>query len=677
MATHTTVPRALTGELITFLNLYMCGIFGIIRKHPLDEADIVKLCGLADALIHRGPDGEGFHVEGGVGIGMRRLSIIDLVGGWQPISSEDKSIVLVANGEIYNFVELRQMLEQRGHQFATHSDSETIIHLYEDYGEDFVYHLRGMYACALLDRRRRRVIIARDRMGEKPLAIHETENSVIFASEASALVHAGVVKFDMDPDGISDYFHWGFIPEPHTALRGVRKLGAGSLLTIDLDTWTKSERRYWNLADAPPIEGQPVDIIRCEIDRISELVVRSDVPIGIGLSSGIDSSAIASLAARDSKQPVHAFTVGYQGKTWQDESEPARRYAERIGIQFHSVSVGVAEVVDEFAQVCASRDDPLQDIAGAGYHALMKLCHDSNVRVMLTGTGGDELFWGYPWHRRTLPACIRKQRMLAGEAGLVDYLEVTKPSISITGAISWAEAGGGLLAGLEAWRRDRRTNRDRMVFWDSLPWREFVMTEARLRVMAGPELLRATRPADGLFARPELWNDLETSLTTLMCDSYLLCNGLVILDRQGMASSIEGRAPLVDYRLAEIVIGLRKTKSDWSLGHKGWLKAALAQVVPEDVMRMRKRGFTPPWRTWMRAIFHRYGDDLRNGILVNSGMLTPQAARELSNPFDSLGRPRHMAYQAMVLEQWARALYSKRIAPLDVESAQKRVAIHR
>jgi asparagine synthase (glutamine-hydrolysing) len=655
----------------------MCGIFGIIRKHPLGDTDKVTLCGLADALIHRGPDGEGFHVEGSVGIGMRRLSIIDLAGGWQPIHSEDGSIVLVANGEIYNFVELRQMLEQRGHQFATHSDSETIIHLYEEHGEDCVHYLRGMYAFALLDRRRRRVIIARDRMGEKPLAIHETEDSVFFASEASALVYAGVVPFDMDPDGISDYFHWGFIPEPQTALRGVRKLGAGSLLAIDLDTWSKSERRYWNLADAPAVEGEPVGIIRSEIDRISELLVRSDVPIGIGLSSGIDSSAIASLAIRDSKQPVHAFTVGYQGSTWQDESAHARRYADRLGLEFHGVSVEVAEVVSGFGRVCASRDDPLADISGAGYHALMKLCHDSGVRVMLTGTGGDELFWGYAWHRKALTACIRKQRLLAGEAGMLDYLEVTKPPISISGGMSWVETGGGLLAGLDAWRRDRRTSPDRLVFWDSLPWREFTTTEARLRSLAGPELLRAKRPADAIFSRRELWNDLETSLTTLLCDSYLQCNGLVILDRQGMANSIEGRAPLVDYRLAELAVGLRKATSDWHLGHKGWLKAALSHLVPEEVMSMRKRGFTPPWRTWMRSIFDHYADDLRNGILVSSGILTPEAARELSNPFDALARPRHMAYPAMVLEQWARSLSSRRGTPVTVEHAKMRTTARR
>lgn len=655
----------------------MCGIFGIIRKHPLGDADKVTLCGLADALIHRGPDGEGFHVEGGVGIGMRRLSIIDLAGGWQPIHSEDGSIVLVANGEIYNFVELRQMLEQRGHQFATHSDSETIIHLYEEYGDEAVHHLRGMYAFALLDRRRRRVIIARDRMGEKPLAIHETDESLVFASEASALVHAGVVRFEMDPDGVSDYFHWGYVPEPNSALRGVRKLAAGSILAIDLETWERTERKYWSLSDAPPLEGNPVAIIRREIDRIGELIVRSDVPIGIGLSSGIDSSAIASLAARDSKQPVHAFTVGYQGNTWQDESAHARRHAERLGIRFHGVSVGVGEVVDGFRTVCSSRDDPLSDIAGAGYHALMKLCHDSGVRVMLTGTGGDELFWGYGWHRKTLIACVRKQRLLAGQAGVLDYLEVTKPPFSITGAINWMEAGGGLLAGLEAWRRDRRTSPERMVFWDSLPWREFVMTEARLRSMAGPALLRAARPADALFARRELWNDLETSLTTLLCDSYLLCNGLVILDRQGMANSIEGRAPLVDYRLAEIVVGLRKQSSDWALGHKGWLKSTLSTLVPDDVMRLRKRGFTPPWRTWMRAIFDRYGSDLRDGLLTNLGVLTPKAAKELSHPFDALARPRHMAYSAMVLEQWARALSSKRIAPVSVEHARMRTSARR
>lgn len=634
----------------------MCGIFGIIRRDPLDERDLRRLCRLADALHHRGPDGEGFHVSEAVGIGMRRLSIIDLAGGWQPLYNEDCTIALVANGEVYNFVELRRMLESRGHRFRSGSDCEAIIHLYEEFGDDAVHHLRGMYAFALHDVRRRRLLIARDRMGEKPLVVHRGEGRITFASEARALVRAGIVPFEIDVDGVSDYFHWGYIPEPNTAIRGLTKLGAGSLMSVELDGWQVRERRYWNLADAPAVDASPVQALRDEIDRIGQLIVRADVPIGIGLSSGIDSSAIAALAKRDSTQPVHAFTVGYQGRTWQDETVPARRFAESIGIPFHSVSLGIAEVVEGFPEVRADRDDPLSDIAGAGYRALMELCRRSGVRVLLTGTGGDELFWGYKWHRDALTACIRKRRLLRGEIGVSSYLRMSAPPFSLTGALTWAESGAGILQGISAWRRDRATNTDRMVFWDSLPWREFVRTESSLASMAGPELAKATRPADLLFTGPDLWDDLETSLTTLLCDSYLLSNGLVILDRQGMASSIEGRAPLVDYRLAELTVGLRKHQSDWGLGHKGWLKAALKPLLPPEVLRLRKRGFTPPWRAWAKALADRYGRELLDGELVARGILRPEAAQALAEPFDRIGRPAHMADAALSLEQWARKM---------------------
>jgi asparagine synthase (glutamine-hydrolysing) len=636
----------------------MCGIFGIIRNRALDERDLSSLCQLADALHHRGPDGEGFHVAGSVGIGMRRLSIIDLSGGWQPLHNEDATVALVANGEIYNFVELRRMLESRGHRFRSHSDCETIVHLYEEFGDEAVHHLRGMFAFALHDQRRRRILVARDRMGEKPLVLHRSGDGLCFASEARALIEAGITKFALDEDGVSDYFHWGYIPEPNTAIRGLKKLGAGCLLTIDLDTWDVRERRYWNLADAPPVDAPPVDTLQAEIDTIGRLIVRADVPIGIGLSSGIDSSAIAALAKRDSTQPVHAFTVGYEGSTWQDETSLARRFAERLGVPFHAVALGIQEVVDGFPKVCAERDDPLSDISGAGYRALMELTRASGVRVLLTGTGGDELFWGYGWHRQALAACIRKRRMLRGELGLSSYLRLSTPPFSVTGALTWAESGAGLLSGIAAWQRDRNTHPDRLVFWDSLPWREFAFVEHAMRRLAGPVLAKACRPADLLFSGPPLWEDLETSMTTLLCDSYLLCNGLVILDRQGMASSIEGRAPLVDYRLAELVVGLRKHSSDWGLGHKGWLKAALAPLVPSDILRLRKRGFTPPWRAWTKALFRRYGAELADGELVARGILRPEAARWLAHPFDRLGRPKHMAYPALALEQWTRMLGS-------------------
>jgi asparagine synthase (glutamine-hydrolysing) len=238
-------------------------------------------------LTHRGPDGAGEFQDQHVLLAMRRLSIIDLKTGWQPLYNEDRSLALVCNGEIYNFVELRERLESLGHRFTTNSDCETILHLYEEHGRDCVQHLRGMFAFALYDTKRKRLIVARDRMGEKPVYVYETDGRVFFASEMKAMLASGLVPFELDPGAINLYFHYQYVPEPLTPLKGVRKLDAACLLTIDVDPWRVEEHRYWRMEDAPPLEGDPAKLIREQLDTVGEIVIRSDVPVGISLSGGL------------------------------------------------------------------------------------------------------------------------------------------------------------------------------------------------------------------------------------------------------------------------------------------------------------------------------------------------------------------------------------------------------
>jgi asparagine synthase (glutamine-hydrolysing) len=655
----------------------MCGIFGVIRRGGLRDEDLLQMARVAGLLHHRGPDGEGVHLDHDALIGMRRLSIIDLHGGWQPLYSEDRQIVVVANGEVYNFIELRAELEGRGHVFATGSDCEVIVHLYEEFGDAFVQRLRGMYAFAILDRSRRRVVLGRDRLGEKPLIIHRGSDRIVFSSELRSLVLAGVVPDDLDPDAIADYMHWGFVNEPRCAVRGLEKLLPASILTVDLDSWIMRSERYWRLSDAPPIDGDPVERIRHEIDEVGRLIVRSDVPIGVALSSGIDSSAMSALAVRESRQPVSAFTIGYDGMTWQDERAAAGRFARRLGMRFLDAQLGVNQVVRMFPAVCADRDDPLSDITGPGYAALMDLCADHGVRVLLNGMGGDELFWGYPWHRAAVDAANRKRALREGRVGLGSYLRMNAPPLSLTWGVQWALDCGGLLEGVHAWRRDRSTSKDRLVFWDAAQSRDFRHAEHRLRAMAGPMLEQGWADPSAVFTGPELWGDLSTSYTQILCDTYLLCNGLVIMDRQGMRRSIETRTPLVDYRLAEVVVGLRKRQDDRHLGGKHWLKAALADLVPSEVRSMRKRGFTPPWRAWAKAIFSAHGERMERGELVSRGVLSRKASSALRKGVDLLGRPIPLSYAALALEMWCASLRDPIVATTPSDSERARVATWR
>lgn len=632
----------------------MCGVFGVIRKSGIDLEDRWLLRRMANALIRRGPDGEGFHLCDRVGIGMRRLAIIDPNGGWQPLYNEDRSIALVANGEIYNYLELREHLRSRGHCFSSGSDCETIVHLYEEYGSNAVEHLRGMFAFALIDERRGKVLLARDRLGEKPLLVAQAENRIIFASELSALVAAGAVPLELDFDALKDFYYWGYIPEPRSAIRGVRKLQAGAVLEIDLEVWRIVERVYWRLQDAPPIQADAVERVREELDEVGRLTSRSDVPLGVGLSSGIDSSAVAALAKRHADQPIQAFTVGYPGRAWQDESHMAREYAGALGIPCHRLVLETSEVVNSFPEMCLLRDEPYVDIAGSAVHALMRFVHDHGVRVLLSGLGADELFWGYGWHRAAVLSSHRKHALLSGDASLMDYLRVRSPPPSLVGLSNWIEDGAGLLSSFREWRRDRSTDPNRLVFWDSV--REFRIAERKLGRFAGLGLrLSAASPA-AHFTGEHYWANLDVSLTERVCATYLRSNGLAQLDRLSMGSSVETRVPLVDYRLAEITVGLRKSGCDLGLGHKLLLRKALQDVLPPELLNRRKRGFSPPWRTWISALFARYGGDLNRGSLVSSGVLEEHAAHELCKGFDRVRRIQPFALESLVLEQWLRGM---------------------
>jgi asparagine synthase (glutamine-hydrolysing) len=632
----------------------MCGIAGIVRFDGLAPGDRPLLTSLAAQLWHRGPDGEGFHVSSHAAIASRRLAIVDVPGGAQPLYNEDRTIALVANGEIYNHLELRRDLEARGHRFSTHSDCETIVHLYEDEGLECVAKLRGMFAFAIADERTGRVMIARDRMGEKPLYVVERPDALVFSSELGALVATGVVPFEIDYDAVKAYYHWNFLPEPLSAVRGVRRLPAATLMDIEPRRRRIQERVYWRLEDAPPLHDEPIERIRREIHSIGGIIAGADVPVGVTLSGGIDSSAVLALAARQRDGDVTAFSVGYEGYAWQDERAQAAEFAAHVGVPVHELRLRVEDVVRGYPAMVLSRGEPVSDMSGSAWLEMGRLAREHGVKVLLTGSGGDELFWGYPWLRAAVVASRRKCRLLGGEASVLDYLTARRPPPSVTGLLYWTQDAAGLLHGVRGWRRDRRTPPDQIVFWDDR--QEFRDAESLLPRYAGPALREATASPAALFRGTNLWSDLETSMTVLNCATYLRSNGLLLCDRMPMAASVECRAPLVDYRLAETVVGLRKVHSDFPLGHKGWLKAAVSDLVPPFVLQRRKRGFSPPWRSWTRALMGKYAGDMADGILVERGVIERRAAERFRSGFDRVGRQMPLAQATLDLEFWARGL---------------------
>lgn len=634
----------------------MCGIFGIIRTTRIDESDRNLLSRLSGALIHRGPDGEGLTVASQVALGMRRLAIIDLAGGWQPLWSEDEAICLVANGEIYNSVELTKDLCARGHRFRTGSDCETIIHLYEEYGADCVHHLRGMFAFALHDRRLGKVIIARDRIGEKPLYIAGDNERIIFASEMRGLVGAGAVPFEIDPAAVNLYLHYGFVPEPWAAIKGVRKLSAGHLLEIKLGPWSVHERCWWAMEDAPPIDADPASTLREKLEEISDLIVRSDVPVGVALSGGVDSSLVAMMAKRRLGDQLTAFSIGYEGGAWQDETSLAKEFADAVGISLQVTHLDVEEIVRGFADICFWRDDPTADLSGSSYYAVMRAARQAGTPVMLMGHGGDELFWGYKWMRDTAKRCELKAAMRSGQARVTDYLTIDRPPISWTGLTNWIRDGGGLLRAWRDWKSDQRADPNQIPPWDPHGlWHKADVFGASM--LACWEEASKVDPSS-IYRSPTFWPRSDIAITKLVSETYNCVNGIAQGDRLSMATSVESRLPLVDYRLIETVIGLRKARPDHRLPPKRWLRDAAQGLVPDFVFHRRKRGFSPPWRLWYRHLFERYREDLQSGVLVQRGILRPEAYRDVHGIGDGLGRPRPLLIHMIVLEAWAQSMQS-------------------
>src|SRR5262245_13486434 len=506
----------------------MCGIAGIVAGRRLPPNFHSAIAVMGAALQHRGPDGANDVAGDHFAMAFRRLSIIDLEGGLQPIYNEDRSLVLICNGEIYNHVELRRGLEERGHTFSTHSDCEPILHLYEEQGDRCVHSLRGMFAFALYDYKKQRMLLARDRMGEKPLYLVEKGASVVFASELKALISEGVVPFTLSPDAVNAYFHFGYVPEPMCAVRGVRKLPAGHSLSIEVDPWRVTQKRYWKMDDAPPLDGDPATLIRNELETISEIVVRSDVPVGVALSSGLDSSVVATLTSRKYPGTMQAVTLGYAGYPRQDERDEARELAQYLKMPLHEVELRVEDVVDSLPEIQWHSDDPIGDIAGPAYYFTMRRASQEGLHVMLSGHGGDELFWGYGWVRNAVQATKRKRNArLSRRGSLRDYVDLTMPPFSYTGGVRWRKDGAGLRARLRQRAADFSSPVDRPVFYDLAP--EFQAATEVGRSLFAPAFASQMREGaefDVFGALESGSSSIEVMLTRLICESYLAENGL-------------------------------------------------------------------------------------------------------------------------------------------------------
>ncbi len=634
----------------------MCGIAGVISSRPLATPERAAVPAMLQRMRHRGPDGEGRFDDGHLAMGMVRLSVIDLSGGQQPLYNEDRSLVLIANGEIYNYIELRRDLLKTGHRFATGSDCEVILHLYEEHGDDCVNHLRGMFAFALWDSQAGRLLLVRDRLGEKPLYLFETTDGLIFSSELRSLLASGCVPFELNPDAVNHYFHYAYPPDPLCMVTGVRKLPAGHRLVVDLDPWRIDQVCWWRFDDIAPIDDDPSERIRSELETISRLIIRADVPVGVALSGGLDSSLVAALAARHYDDHLHAFSVGYRGQHKCDERQAARQLADHLGIRFHSVEIDIDQMLDDFPVLVDARDDPIADIAGQGYYSVCRAAREAGVPVLLQGHGGDELFWGYPWSVQAVHDTQRKRQLLDRPwLGRLAYAR-GKTLNQTGGRLTWLRSLAGVGDIPAQLRRDLSSPADQMIFYDITP--DFDRVSHTISTIYSAEFrqrLNGHTPHT-LFTFPKPWPRADLRVTRLLIDIYLRENGIAQGDRLSMASSVELRLPLVDHRLVETVVGLRKKEPDHERPAKYRLAEAIRGMVPDWVLDRPKRGFSPPTHDWVNALIQRYGSQLRNGYLVETGVLRPDAAEALVDEGICGFEIMPLVFKALVLETWCRAM---------------------
>jgi asparagine synthase (glutamine-hydrolysing) len=613
----------------------MCGIAGYVgwdRGPQASEADLRLMC---NAIRHRGPDGEGHFVAPGVALGMRRLSVIDLAGGNQPIGNEDGSVQVVFNGEIYNYRELRGRLLAGGHCLATRSDTETLVHLYEDDGDRLVHALRGMFALAIWDARRQRLLLARDRLGIKPLYYWERPGGLAFASELRAFLALEVFPRRLDRAAIGEYLALGYVPEPDCIFEGVKKLHPGHTLSWDRERGSELTR-YWSPARSEALavdEREATEELRRLLAEAVRCHLEADVPLGAFLSGGLDSSTVVAHMSRAMDRPVRTFSIGFEEPEF-NEAPAAATLARALGTDHRELIVRPdADVLVE--DVVRFFDEPFADSSALPNYLVARLARE-DVTVALSGDGGDELFGGYTRYAEVLrrrelgPAALR--RVIRGVARRLPH----------------ASPGRNRLLDLARGRRAR---------YAATVASPLTLSDGGVAL---PVIARESGTFDALLDR---WfdqledRDFATQMMLVDTMSYLPGDILTKVDRTSMAVSLEARVPLLDHRLVEFVVALPSRLKMRDHTGKWILRHAVAGLIPPAVLDKPKQGFAVPLRRWFRKeLRHRIERLLRADAPVYEFVDRPAVTRMATEHRLRRRDHSHVLWKLLVLDLWLRCL---------------------
>jgi asparagine synthase (glutamine-hydrolysing) len=625
----------------------MCGITGVVyrdRERPVSRSEVEAMC---RTLVHRGPDDEGFFIENNVGLAMRRLTVIDLVTGRQPISNEDGRLWIVFNGEIYNFPALREELERRGHRFTTHTDTETIVHAYEEYGEDCVSRLNGMFAFAVWDRREQTLFLARDHLGIKPLYYFVDEQGLLFGSELKALLANRHVPRRIDLQALDAYLTFEYVPAPLTIFDGVRKLPPGH--TLRWAGGRAEARQYWHLR---PRRNEAGEAELCE--ELRELVrdaVRmqlvSDVPLGAFLSGGVDSSVVVSMMSELLDRPVKTFSIGFDDPSY-NELAWARIVAERFATDHRERTIR-PDVVGMVQDLLRFLDEPLADTSVFPTYLVSRLARQE-VTVVLSGDGGDELFAGYDWYVADrvdrwygrLPARLRRSTL----PWLVGRVPPASRKKGLVNKVKRFVEGAALPDSLQhfRWNLFLTAARKSRLYGESL--RAAVDHERTLDRFRG--YLEQAQDSD------RLWQQQFADIKTFLVDDIL-----VKVDRMSMANSLEARVPLLDRRIVEFAAGLPPRLRLSGLRTKYILKRSMAERIPPAILRRRKEGFSVPIKNWLKHELRPLMEEvLSPARLRREGLFEPDYVAELQREhLQGRANHAHELWSLVMFEIW-RELYA-------------------
>src|SRR2546427_819032 len=595
----------------------MCGIVGIVKLDPEETVDEARLKRMRDVLRHRGPDGAGLWIEGPIGLGHRRLAIVDVAGGHQPMANEDQTAWIVFNGEIYNHASLRPELEARAHRSRTGSDTETIIHLYEEEGERCVERLKGMFAFAIWDRTRGRLLLARDRLGIKPLYYACTDRELLFASEIKAILAAGSVRAEFNEAVLPEFLATRFVAGEETFFRGIRKLLPGRTLSWSLADGFR-ERRYWRLPfvtdDSPAELQERASHLRTRLEAAVRSHLMSDVPLGLFLSGGLDSSGLAALMAPMVEEPIRTFSVGVP-EADANELDYARLVARAVGAEHREVVVPGTDFFGVLPRLVWHEDEPIAFPSSVLLYFVSRLARD-HVKVVLTGEGADELFLGYNRYRVT----AWNER-----AGRVYRFVPPAVRAAIRNSVG-------------AWpapvrRRARRTfvaleSGPRALFCENF---SVFPTAVQRQLLADPTLLDARDPhPEALRCFPGAPGGTLDRMSHADLQTYLV-ELLMKQDQMSMAASVESRVPFLDHEFVEHVAAMpgRFKLRGWQT--KAVLRDALRDVVPRPILARKKMGFPVPVGRWLRGPFWPIVQEFVLGSRARRrGLFEPGAVQRLA-----------------------------------------------